>query len=337
MVLLWIITACFALIFSPFLNIIALAIITAYLASPLYKKFQKKYSEMLAMTLTWVSILLIIFVPIGAIGTIAYQQTKKIVSDISSEAMLIEEDTEFSFEQSSTGKKLADFMDNNSELINSSYNTILGKVKQLGEIIAAKTGSFLKNIPLFIIKTLLYAFIATYLIKDGKRLKKLLLELIPVKNKVLEHYLEKMRHMTDGVIKGNFIIASIQALATALSFMIAGIPYAGLVLIVSFLLYIPMLGTAIISIPATIYLAAQWKYFLAAFIFIWNNILIANIDNVVRGSFLPKEIKVHNTLMFMSVVSGMLLFGIMGIIYGPIITIIGLTSIDLYKELNNKK
>lgn len=73
------------------------------------------------------------------------------------------------------------------------------------------------------------------------------------------------------------------------------------------------------------------------FIFIWNNILIANVDNILRGNFLPKEVKIHNTLMFLSVLSGMLLFGIMGIIYGPIITIIGLTSINLYKELSSKK
>lgn len=336
-ILLWIILLCFAVIFSPFFHVIALSIITAYFATPLYKRFQRKCSSLLAMALTWLSIILIVFIPIMTIGTIAYQQSKKIVADVSEQTMLIEDDMEYWFEKNSTGEKITNFIDENAEIINSLYDTVIWKIKKIWEYFAGKVGVFVKNIPLLLIKFLLYSFITTYLIKDWERIKKLLFDIIPINKSILEHYLEKMQYMTDGVIRGNFIIASIQALATAISFIIAGIPYGGLVLIVSFLLYVPMLWTAILSVPATIYLIIQWKYFLAVFIFIWNNILIANVDNILRGNFLPKEVKIHNTLMFLSVLSGMLLFGIMGIIYGPIITIIGLTSINLYKELSSKK
>lgn len=161
-------------------------------------------------------------------------------------------------------------------------------------------------------------------------------EIIPIDNHSVDLYIEKMKYMTSGIMRGNFIIAGIQALATALSFIAIGIPYAGLICIVSFLLYLPMIGTVILYIPATLFLIIKGKFLLALLFFIWNSIIVANIDNVMRAKFVPREAQIDNSLMFLSVLSGVILFGVMGVLYGPLLTVIGITSIKMYMEVKKK-
>jgi predicted PurR-regulated permease PerM len=166
--------------------------------------------------------------------------------------------------------------------------------------------------------------------------KEIIREIIPIDNHSVDLYIEKMKYMTSGIMRGNFIIATIQAIATVVSFIVIGIPYTGLIFIVSFLLYLPMIGTVVLYIPATIYLIIKGKFFLALLFFIWNSIIVANIDNVMRGRFVPKEAQIDNSLMFLSVLSGVILFGVMGVLYGPLLTVIGITSVKMYMEVKKK-
>lgn len=72
-----------------------------------------------------------------------------------------------------------------------------------------------------------------------------------------------------------------------------------------------MFGTLILYVPASIYLIIKGKYLAAIFLFLINSVLVANIDNVARGRFVPKEAQIDNTLMFISILSGLILFGMM--------------------------
>ena len=80
---------------------------------------------------------------------------------------------------------------------------------------------------------------------------------------------------------------------------------------------------------------AFWK---ANSIFRSRSIIVANIDNVMSGRFVPKEAQIDNSLMFLSVLSGVILFGVMSVLYGPLLTVIGIgiTSVKMYMELKKK-
>ena len=85
-----------------------------------------------------------------------------------------------------------------------------------------------------------------------------------------------------------------------------------------------------------IYLIIKGKYIAVVLLFLWNSIAVFNIDNIFRGKFLPVEARIDNTLIFISVLSGVMLFGVLDVLYGPLLAVIGVTAIDLYKELQQE-
>ncbi len=65
-------------------------------------------------------------------------------------------------------------------------------------------------------------------------------------------------------------------------------------------------------------------------VFIIHMVVISNIDNVLRPKLVPKEAIIHPVLLLLSVLGGVQVFGFFGIIYGPIIMIIVLTTLEVY-------
>lgn len=333
LVLLAIVIICFSVIFLPFLNVIAASLVTAYLAYPLFKKLNKKFWEILSMTLTWLSIFLIIIIPIWIISGITFYQVKTVINDTKNTQILdiknIENNKYFRWVES--------YLEENEESVKEIENTINNTIKETWKIIIIKVGEFIKWLPFFMIKLIMYIFITSSLIINWVKIKNILKNLAPVDGKIFETFTEKIKYMTNWIMVWNFIVAAIQAATSAISFMFVWIPYAGIIFMISFLLYIPMIWTVILYIPATIYLIIKWKYLAAILLFLWNSVAVANIDNVFRGHFVPKEAKIDNTLMFIAILSWFLLFGVMWVLYGPLLAVIWVTSIKLYLELKEKK
>lgn len=334
-VLLSLIILCFGVLFYPFLQVIALSSITAYFSYPLFKKFKKKCKIWISMLFTWLIIFLVFFIPISALGFFSIYQAKNIVTDVQINFISANQDTK---KTSNTFlKSIDDFIQNNEETVIAIEEEIWAKLSEFGKKMIIKTGDILKQFPFFMLKCILYFFITTSLILHWEKVKNTLRSLAPIENKVFDLYIEKIKYMTDGIMKGNFIVAAIQASITALSFFLVWLPYIGIIFIISFVLYIPMFGTLILYVPASIYLIIKGKYLAAIFLFLINSVLVANIDNVARGRFVPKEAQIDNTLMFISILSGLILFGMMWVLYWPIIAVIGVTSLKLYQELKEKK
>lgn len=333
LILLAIVFICFGVLFLPFLHVIAASIVTAYFAYPLYKRLNIKLSETFAMIATWLSIFLVIIIPIWIVSWITFYQVKEILHDTKN-IKLVDETT---LKDNKYFKWAQKYITENEETVQEIEHNIAEQIKKFWQNIVIKVGDFIKGLPFFMIKVIMYIFITTSLILNGIKIKEILRNLAPIDKKTFEIYTEKIKYMTNGIMTWNFIVAGIQALTTTISFMLAGIPYAGIVFMISFVLYIPMIWTVILYIPVTIYLLIQGKYLAALLLFLWNSVAVANIDNVFRWHFVPKEARVDNTLMFISILSWILLFGVMWVLYGPLLAVIWVTSIKLYLELKEKK
>jgi len=97
---------------------------------------------------------------------------------------------------------------------------------------------------------------------------------------------------------------------------------------------IPIVGTALVWGPMSVYLAIQGRYGMLIFFLVWNILLGTVVDNIVRPKLLGRKGGIPTLLIFLSVLGGLQVFGILGILYGPIIFSICGVLLYIY-ELEN--
>jgi predicted PurR-regulated permease PerM len=87
----------------------------------------------------------------------------------------------------------------------------------------------------------------------------------------------------------------------------------------AFASFIPAIGCALIWIPASLYLLLTGDWPMALFLALWGTIVVGSIDNILRPILMQGSSSMSTLLIFLSLIGGLQLFGLIGLIYGPII------------------
>jgi predicted PurR-regulated permease PerM len=110
------------------------------------------------------------------------------------------------------------------------------------------------------------------------------------------------------------------------------------------LAFVPIIGIGVVFIPAALYLMFSGSMASAIFFIVFYLVLSVSVDNLIKPKLVGQRVKMHTLLVFFSIIGGLKLFGILGIIYGPLVTTAFLTLTDIYytsyqkmvEPLNNK-
>ena len=139
-----------------------------------------------------------------------------------------------------------------------------------------------------------------------------------------------MGDMTSAMVKGQFAIAVMQGTSATLSLWIVGMDYLAFwFVLLTFLSIIP-LGAGIVVIPLGIVLILTGNIWQGILLLAWHFIITTNIDNIMRPKFVPKSARLDPALTILSVFAGISIFGFLGIVLGPVIMIVLLTTLDIY-------
>ena len=124
-------------------------------------------------------------------------------------------------------------------------------------------------------------------------------------------------------------------------FWVLGVPSSlvwGVVMIV--LSTIPMLGTFLVWVPAAIFLAVTGHLVKAAVLTFWGAVVIGMADNLLRPRLVGDRTQMHELLIFFSVLGGLQVFGVIGILLGPVVVAIGLSLLEAFRaadELGDRR
>jgi predicted PurR-regulated permease PerM len=99
-----------------------------------------------------------------------------------------------------------------------------------------------------------------------------------------------------------------------------------------FLSFIPVGGTALIWIPASIFLFIQGAFVKGIILLGLGVFVISMVDNVLRPYFLSSRTKIHPLLLFFAVLGGIEAFGLIGLVAGPLIVTFFLTLVEIYNQ-----
>jgi len=217
-----------------------------------------------------------------------------------------------------------------------SQEQLVGYLKGMSSSIAGQTLGFLGGAIGIVVQIVFVIFTMYYLFRDGDRILAAVRDALPLDKKQSEAILERTRDVVGASVYGLFSIAIIQGVLGGLAFWALGLPSAIVWCVVMiFLSLIPMLGAFIVWVPAAIYLFATGHYVKGIFLVLWGTLVIGMIDNFLRPKLVGGQTKLHELLIFFAVLGGLQVFGVLGIVLGPVVLAITLALVDVFRAADS--
>ena len=183
-----------------------------------------------------------------------------------------------------------------------------------------------------IISLIIMYFILYYLLINSDKVEDKLIWIIPFNKKNSKRLVKEFRNVTYSTIITSGLIAVMQGLLISIGFIIFGLRGALLWgLIGALISFVPVLGTALIWLPASAILLLQNNPVYAIGMFIWG-LFLSNIDNVIRPHIQNKIGKIHPLITLLGIFIGIPFFGLLGIIIGPLLLSYFLLSVNMFRE-----
>lgn len=207
-------------------------------------------------------------------------------------------------------------------------STLVGFSSKIGQFLISHGGAFLGDLSSLAFKFALMIFLMFYLLLEGEGMKEWVLRMLPLKRSSEEQLIEKIRAVSRSALVGSIGTAAAQALVGAIGLAIVGIAPLFWGVMMGFASLVPMVGTAIVWVPACLYLLVTGSTIKAIVLAVWCVVLVGSIDNFLRPILMRGESGMSTLLLFFAIIGGIGYFGLIGIIYGPLI--FGLCAVLLY-------
>ena len=133
------------------------------------------------------------------------------------------------------------------------------------------------------------------------------------------------------------IVAMVQGLLAGLAYWVLGVPFAILLgVATAFAALLPIGGSTLISIPASIYLFLKGNYLYGVILLGWSLGIVGSIDNLLKPILIGSRLRLPTLFLFFSLLGGLSLFGALGLVLGPVLFALLAALLDLYmKEYAN--
>jgi predicted PurR-regulated permease PerM len=170
-----------------------------------------------------------------------------------------------------------------------------------------------------------------FLLIDGPRLVRFLVDLSPLPEEQNSQLVGKFKDIAGAILVGNGLCGLIQGVAGGLVFWLFGLPSAILWgVIMALLAFLPIIGIGAVFLPTVVFLFLKGRIGASIFFLVFYLLLSGLVEYLLKPKMVGKRVQIHTLVVFLSIIGGLQLFGILGIIYGPLIATAFLTLTDIY-------
>lgn len=197
--------------------------------------------------------------------------------------------------------------------------------------LASKVGVLLRNLAIFIFDLIVAIIAMFYFFRDSTQIMTWLRQILPFDRESREEIVGKSRDLIFASVTLALASAVLHGLAGGIGFAIVGITaplFWGVA--IAFFSLLPVVGDLIIWIPAMIDLAVTGHWGRAIVLAVIVTIVAGFVDNVMRPWFLSGRAQMNGLIVFVAVIGGIAVFGLLGIVLGPIIVAAAASVLDLY-------
>lgn len=190
-----------------------------------------------------------------------------------------------------------------------------------------------QNIFVFVVNIFVALFTLFFFLRDGKELCEKIRRLLPMDPQHQEHLFTSIVDSIFAVVHGCLIVAMVQGILAGLAYWVLGVPFAILLgVATAFAALLPIGGSTIISIPASIYLFLHGSYLYGVILLGWSLGIVGTIDNLLKPIFIGSRLRLPMLFLFFSILGGLGLFGPLGLILGPVLFALLAALLDLYMK-----
>ncbi len=316
------------LIFRPFIYSLVLALIFAIVFQPLYQQILKRSGGQawLSALVTILILIIFILIPITFLVIQIFQEAQNLYLSLAGDF----DNQTLSALWPILSQKLSGF----SPLFTNLPLDITQYIKSVLSFLVQNLGAIFSNLAKIFINLFVFLIAFFFLLKDGDKLKQKITYFSPLAKDDDEIIIKKITQAVNSVIKGNLLVATLQGISSSIGFIIFGVPNPiiwGTLAAVGAL--IPGVGTTIVLAPAIIYLYFTGQAIGAVGLLVWGILAVGLIDNFLGPHFVGKKAGLHPLLVLLSVLGGLMLFGPVGFILGPLAISLLLVLLDIYASI----
>jgi len=212
--------------------------------------------------------------------------------------------------------------------------------KKVGEMVGEVSHFLIQNLSTigmgavnFMFTLCVWLYTMYFFLIDGDKLLERILYYLPLQPDDEQLMLDKFTSVARATLKGSAVIGIMQGGLAGIAFWFVGIPSAtfwGVIMVV--LSIIPSVGTAVIWAPAAVVLALGGAYGKAIGLFLFCAVVVGSVDNFLRPILVGKDTQMHELMIFFGTLGGIFMFGIVGVIIGPIIAALFVTIWEIYGQ-----
>jgi len=312
---------------SPFLVPLAWSAVLAIFSYPLYERLSKKWKPTWAAASSTVAVTILLIVP----ALLVLSLTTKQAFQAGAKAEVVLQDP-----NRAIPTRVLDWVKN--QLPDSMQDVdfsdpIKRGAERLAGYLAGKLGGLVRNLLAFFLDLFVLIFALFFMFRDGDDVVRAVRHLLPFDAHIQEEMMRESRDLIFASVAVGLLIAAVQGALGGLAFTLAGIgtPLFWGALIAFFSL-VPVVGSALIWVPTALWLAFTGH--------IGRGLLVASIcggvasvaDNIVRPLLLRNRTRLNELLLFISVLGGIQVFGLLGLVAGPTILAAAMGVFRIYME-----
>lgn len=312
------------LIYRPFLEIIFISVIFAVALQPVFRRVLRvvNNNRQAAAFLTLLLAVTFIAVPIYFIGIQIFEETSNLYATVSS------------------GDGGASFMARVGASVDNTVNKFLpgssfslkDSVQNFVGVIYENIGRLLSGTAFFLLGLLLVFLSVFFFLKDGPLFIEEFLRLSPLDDKYDRDILSTFNKTIKSVLLGTLAVETIQGFVLMAGFSIFGVPNAflwGSLTIV--FAAVPGLGPMVVFIPGIVYLFYINHTAAAIGLILWSFFMHGSVDNFLAPMFYGRGIGIHPILVMFAILGGLLFFGPLGFLFGPIALSVFFALFHIYR------
>ncbi|MFH1218517.1 MAG: AI-2E family transporter [Candidatus Peregrinibacteria bacterium] len=214
---------------------------------------------------------------------------------------------------------------------------IIGIAQSLSSFLVSQTTNLVRGLSNILLSIVVMLFVMYYFFKDGDKLVEKVGRLSPLPSVYETELFKKIADMVKAIVFGVFLTAVIQGVIGGVGFAIAGISnpvFWGAAM--AFFSLLPVVGTALIWIPAALVLLIMGQWGVALFLALWGALVVGTVDNFVRPYLIGGKAHTYPLMTFLVVLGGVMTMGLKGVVIGPIILMVLMSFLHIYEAEYSK-
>lgn len=322
-------------IMSPFFTAIVWSIVISIIFYPAFVFISRRVRiRAIAAAMTIILILVVLIGPITYLTLMLIDEVQVVASRINDSNLGSLTEVVQKLNSSALFEKVRAYIGVGSLV---SEATVIENMKNMGKSVLQEVSIRIPNMLAVVIDFIFVVFTTFFLLKDGPGFLSKAKDYMPFSEKQKEKLARQIKDMIVSTVYGGVVVAIIQGILGGIAYAFIGIEAPVMWgMAMSVMSFVPLLGTFAIWGPTSIYLVIQHSYTQGIGLFIFGVLVISMVDNILKPLIIGSRTKMPTIIILFSVLGGIRLFGVIGLITGPLITAVFISVFEIFRHTEDE-